>query len=387
MKKFILMISSIILLLAAVPHSALAADLNLIKDVQISLKASEKPSRLEVSFDLTEPISLSQANSDIIIEYFTKDSDGNLEATGYRKDKSWSGYLNSYESYPSGELKYSSGHSNGNYSDDVPATRIYTSTRTGADIDVTLVMAVKITALRADGSGETVTISIDGSILKLEYIEKPYANEAEISVLDEDNVGIKINTAESELPADTVLVAREIRSGPLYEKVGLILTEAINFVAIDIVLELDGNEIKPNGKIEISIPIPENIRSSNASVFRIEDNGDTISYPVIITEANGIEYATFETEHFSIYVLAETHNADHNNPTRNETSVREKNTANSNAPNSPIAQIDKTDEENETSFAESPATGATSFLDSNMIIAVLALGASTTLFVAGKKRD
>ena len=56
-----------------------------------------------------------------------------------------------------------------------------------------------------------------------------------------------------------------------------------------------------NGKVKISIPVPDNFDKSNLVVYRVEEDGTKIEYTVTV---NG-DVATFETDHFSIYVLAE----------------------------------------------------------------------------------
>lgn len=298
MKRIIASAIIILTLFSIIPFSALAAESNLIEDMQISLKSTENPNRLEVSFNLTEPINLLQGNSNIIFEYFTADDSENLKAIPYNKDKSWSGYLNSYDNYPAGERKYSSGNDNGDYSDNVPATKIYTSTRTNASIDVASVAAVRLTILRADGSGERITIHSSGIISDIEVIEADIVDQNK-------NMGIIIDPITSELPIDTILVANELTSGPVYEQTNSLLTDAKHFIAIDITLESNGNRIQPNGKVKISIPIPEYFRNTNLAVYRIDDSGGKIPYSVAITTNEGIEYATFEADHFSIYVLAE----------------------------------------------------------------------------------
>lgn len=277
-----------------------AADPLLIENVQLSLKTAETPNRLEVSFDLSESIDLSQENSNIIIEYLSE----NLESTNYSKDKSWSGYLNSYNAYPSGERKYSSGLTNDNYPDIVPATKIYTSTKTGAKIDVTKVSAVKITALRADGSGEVITVSNDGSILDFEEVEALNNGEIE-GPITEQKYGIKIDSATSVLPPNTVLIAEELSSGSMYDIASSLLTNATKFIAFEIRLNSNGAQVQPDGTVKISIPIPENFNNSNLAVYRIDDYGSKILYDVTITADGATEYATFLTDHFSTYVLAE----------------------------------------------------------------------------------
>lgn len=69
----------------------------------------------------------------------------------------------------------------------------------------------------------------------------------------------------------------------------------------DINLLRDGAKIQPNGKVKVSIPIPKGYDKTKLEIYRVEENGKTIKYDVKV-EGN---YATFETDHFSIYVLAE----------------------------------------------------------------------------------
>ena len=69
----------------------------------------------------------------------------------------------------------------------------------------------------------------------------------------------------------------------------------------DIELLSDGVKIQPNGKVKISIPVPTEYNKSNLVVYRVADNGDKTEYTVTV---NG-DVATFETDHFSTYVLAE----------------------------------------------------------------------------------
>lgn len=277
-----------------------AADSNLISNMQTTLKNTETPKRLEASFDLNEAIDLSQGNSNIIFEYYANDSSGN-SAVIYKKDKTWSGYLNSYDNYPSGERKYSSGSSNSNYPDAVPSTKIFTSVKTGTSIDVAQVTAVKITVLRADGSGEKVTVYNDGSTSAIEKINVP------ITLTDKDT-GIILKATTAELPAGTVLIANELTSQSDFEQISALLTDAVEFIAFDIKLEADGKAVQPNGKIKISIKIPDNFNSSQLVVYRIDSDNAKTPYAVNVTTKNNIKYAEFETDHFTTYVLADESN-------------------------------------------------------------------------------
>jgi|GEM_PF-985316 len=294
MKK-ILTVSVIVCILLNIMIGSSFAASNLIENVHISLKSTETPKRLEVSFNLTEQINLSQGDSNIVFEYLSMDD---LEVI-YKKDKLWSGYLNSYDRYPSGERKYSSGEENNtDYSNVVPAATIYTSLKTGSSIDVGVIAAVRITVLREYGSGESITIYSDGTVSGIEKIE-----DSVTAV--EETTGIRLDSTTAELPADTILIANEVTVGSVYEMISIALTDVNEFIAFEIKLESSGNEILPNGNVEVSIPIPENFNTSKLAVFRIEADGTKVPYPVTVKTVDGLKYATFETDHFSMYALLE----------------------------------------------------------------------------------
>jgi len=301
MKKIAALAIALFMALGIISNPSHAEEPSLIQNAQISLKSTENPKRLEVGFDLTEPINLANGSSNIIFEYFTEDSNGNLTEMNYKKDRSWSGYLNSYDEY--GEHKFSSGAENAAYSDDVPATTLLTSVRSSASIDVTLVAAVRISVIRADGTGERVIIYIDGTVSPIEEIDI----RIPVAVRDEIT-GIRLESTTANIPEDTVLITNEITSGPIFETISAVLTDVINFISFQITLESDGIEIQPDGKVKISIPIPQNFDSSHLAVYRIDIGGTKTPYLVTVTTIEGVNYATFEADHFSTYVLAEVTN-------------------------------------------------------------------------------
>ena len=119
------------------------------------------------------------------------------------------------------------------------------------------------------------------------------------------NTGISMETTTNIVPKDTLLVVNSIDSGTsFYQEVNNIIGQAKNIKIYDITLKSNGVSIQPNGTVKISIPIPENFNTSDLKVYRIEGT-DKIEYALTIEELNGIKYATFETDHFSTYVLAD----------------------------------------------------------------------------------
>lgn len=139
-------------------------------------------------------------------------------------------------------------------------------------------------------------------------------------VKEEDSTtGIKLEATETQLPANTKATIEEVTTGNTFNTVKTVLKDSTNKMKIfEITLKSNDVEIQPNGKIKISIPIPEGFDTSKLMVYRIEENGTKTEYTVTV---NG-NYATFETDHFSTYALAEVKQED---PTVN-TNTDNKNT-------------------------------------------------------------
>lgn len=127
----------------------------------------------------------------------------------------------------------------------------------------------------------------------------------------DNTTGIKL---EGTLPWHTVLEVESMTEGETYYIVKTSLQSELGTTQIygmyDITLKSEGVTIQPNnGKVKISIPIPPEFNKSKSTNLRIyravmkdgERTAELVHYPVTIEG----DYATFETDHFSIYVLAE----------------------------------------------------------------------------------
>ena len=282
----------------AIPIAS-ASNAAMIQNMTFGLKATENPPRLEIGFTLTEAIDLKQGNADIIYEYFSRDSEGNLVSLNYKKDKSWAGYINTLADSSVGARKYSSGAAgNSAYADNVPTAALYTSVKSGTSIDVTKVEAVAVTVLRANGSGEKLTVFKNGTTDNFEVI-------TEAVVITDSKTGIVLESTTAELPTDTVLIAKEVTDAPSHSDITALFANVKNFVMFDIKLQSEGKLIQPDGFITVSIPIPEGFNTSRLSVYRIVEGDTKKSYPVTVTSKDNIQYAVFETNHFSLYVLTD----------------------------------------------------------------------------------
>lgn len=133
--------------------------------------------------------------------------------------------------------------------------------------------------------------------------------------LNNTETNIKLETSEGVIPSNTVLEVAPITEGTTYNTVKTALTNISKFKIFDITLKSNGVAIQPNGKVKISIPVPTEYNKSNLVVYRVADNGEKTEYTVTV---NG-DVATFETDHFSTYVLAEKEVAQNTENTNNTT--------------------------------------------------------------------
>lgn len=129
---------------------------------------------------------------------------------------------------------------------------------------------------------------------------------------------IKISTTTENVSKDVELVVKDISK----EELTTVITDSTNYKAYDITLQKDSKKVQPNGKVKVSIPVPNNMDTSKLVVYRINEDNTKFEYDVKIENIDGKTFATFETDHFSTYVLAEksAEQVDNNeNTTNNET--------------------------------------------------------------------
>lgn len=129
----------------------------------------------------------------------------------------------------------------------------------------------------------------------------PVAGEG-VTCTDKNGTGTTVTAGEGVLPPGTELIVNLITSGSDYEKTKIALQdESGQFTLFDISLLLDGAEIQPDGKITVSIPLPEGYDGAKCKVYRLEADGT-------LTEINTVfenGYLVFETDHFSLYAVAQ----------------------------------------------------------------------------------
>ncbi|MBR2289871.1 MAG: hypothetical protein IJ867_04560 [Clostridia bacterium] len=135
--------------------------------------------------------------------------------------------------------------------------------------------------------------------------------DVEFTVLDKEKVKnislqdkatkIKLETELENLPENTELKAGELKSGKVFELVEKALDNANKFILYDINLLSENVKVQPNGKVKLSLPIPEGYDSARVKVVRITDEGKVIDYETTVKDG----FAVIETDHFSNYAVVE----------------------------------------------------------------------------------
>lgn len=115
---------------------------------------------------------------------------------------------------------------------------------------------------------------------------------------------ITINTKTASIPFDTLIKVSKITSGTEYDKIVKLL-EVTNSEMFDLKLYSNstGKYVTKlsNGTFEVKIPVNEILKGKDLTAYYVDNNNKVTEYDV--TVKNG--YATFTTDHFSIYTLAE----------------------------------------------------------------------------------
>lgn len=152
-----------------------------------------------------------------------------------------------------------------------------------------------------------VDISFDGD--KLE-IKDPSSDDDSKDTDDSSNISIKDPTANVIITAKTgvitdgtTLKVTELTEGERFEAIKNVIKDS-KFKVFNITLLLDGAEVQPNGSVKVSLPIPSGYDKSKLIVYYVDSTGTTTKKNVTISDDGN--YAVFETDHFSDYVLAET---------------------------------------------------------------------------------
>ena len=111
---------------------------------------------------------------------------------------------------------------------------------------------------------------------------------------------ILVTSDDASIPLDAALTVKEVKNDTIKNVLGTSI-----YAAYDISLYSNAKQVNitnlENGKFIVSIPVPEILKDKEITVYYINSKGEKEEH--IATVKDGI--ASFETDHFSTYVLAE----------------------------------------------------------------------------------
>ena len=150
-------------------------------------------------------------------------------------------------------------------------------------------------------SSSEIVYASDGRIVS---IAKP---PKKLEINDKET-GIRLEASEGVVPSDTVLKTEKVTDGENFKIIGKALEDtADKWVAYDIRLLSNNAEIQPNGKVKITMPIPENLNMDKAALFHVAENGKLTKIAYTLDKTTNT--IAFEIDHFSLYAVAETNDA------------------------------------------------------------------------------
>ena len=109
---------------------------------------------------------------------------------------------------------------------------------------------------------------------------------------------------DSLIPLDTLLKVLGITSGKEYDKImNLLKISDAEMFDISLYSSSQDKYIKKldNGKFIVSIPVPKKFEGKSLIAYYVDENDNIKTYNVTVKDG----YASFETDHFSVYTLAE----------------------------------------------------------------------------------
>ena len=115
---------------------------------------------------------------------------------------------------------------------------------------------------------------------------------------------VTVSSGDNSIPLDTRIKVEQLASGTVYEKIIKTLNVKDN-LTFDINLysgSLEKNITKlSNGKFEVKIPVDSKLKDKSLVAYYVDEKLGVQEHEVTIKDG----YAMFETDHFSVYTLAE----------------------------------------------------------------------------------
>ena len=117
------------------------------------------------------------------------------------------------------------------------------------------------------------------------------------------DTGVKIEAEPGVVPPDTTIQVEEVKEGGNFTIINDALAQTSHkWVAYDISLQSNNVKIQPNGKVKVTIPRPMGLNKNKMVLYHVADDGTLTQIPFTLDDKGNV---VFETDHFSLYVVAE----------------------------------------------------------------------------------
>lgn len=147
-----------------------------------------------------------------------------------------------------------------------------------------------------DGYVVAIHKAIENLVKKVIHID--------IDAVKDNNTGIVI---EGKLPNGSNFIVNKIADKKTLDILDSALKQiAEKYVAFDLSIVKDGIQIQPNGKLKVTMPIPNGFDKTSIAIFYIDNEGNKTKLDSRIET----DYIVFEVDHLSIYALVQLKNTD-----------------------------------------------------------------------------
>lgn len=145
-------------------------------------------------------------------------------------------------------------------------------------------------------------VTINGETYKFAICKKD-ENKLETPKYIGSNLGsnITITSDDTTIPLDTAITAKKVEKEIIKNTLGTDKYEAYDISLYSNAKQTNITKLE-NSKFEVSLPIPESLKGKDITVYYITDAGEKEEHTATI---KGDDMLTFETNHFSTYVVAE----------------------------------------------------------------------------------
>lgn len=155
---------------------------------------------------------------------------------------------------------------------------------------------------------QTLTVTYGGRQITFDVTVAAEAENTPPIAIDDEKTGIKLETDDGVVPPDTVIQAEPVTEGGNFTIVNDALAQTSRkWVAYDISLLSDNVKIQPSGKVKITMPVPKGMNKNKMALFHVAEDGTLTQIPFALDETK--DHLIFETDHFSLYAVAETDDA------------------------------------------------------------------------------